>query len=96
MWPRPVDAGSQSQRGLLRPGWRKCHNPSSGLKDFFKGVGERLDAGEVRTREGLQLVASPVGEREVYTAVIEHVALAVDQACAFGSLSELDGPVAYV
>ena len=47
--------------------------------------------------QGLQLLASVLGELEVHAAVVDWVALAQDQPGGLGALGELDGAVvAYV
>ncbi len=59
--------------------------------------GERFDAWQVRAGQDLQLLASVIGELEVYATLIERVALAADQPGALRTLSELDrAVVAYV
>jgi hypothetical protein len=63
------------------------------LGDLGENAGKRLDVGKMLSSQRFELVVSMAGELEVDQAVVNWVAIALEQATGLGSLAEFDRAV---
>lgn len=67
------------------------------LRDVGEDAGKHLDPGKMSSGQRFELVVSTAGELEVDQAVVDRVAIALEQPAGLGSLAEFDcAVVAYV